>query len=283
MQVRFLYLFFFVLATNFLFGQSTVVYKTIDTLHLKMEIYEPRGMDANVKHKAIVFFFGGGWTKGSPAQFRSQAAYFASKGLVCFLPDYRVESRNRATPFEALKDAKSAIRFLKQHAGKFHIDSAGIVAAGGSAGGQLAAATALISDYNEQTDDLKISPVPAALVLFNPVIDNGPGGYGYDRIGESYLHFSPLHNIRKGAPPTLILLGSNDHLIPVATAEYYKTVMEKVASRCDLVLYDNAGHGFFNPNKERSNFFYKETLKEAERFLRSLDYITADPEKGAAN
>lgn len=262
------------LAAKGLFGQKTMVYKKIDTVSLKMTIYEPPDLDTNAKYKAIVFFFGGGWTKGNAAQFQAHAAYFASKGLVCFLPDYRVQSRNGTTPFEALKDAKSAIRFIKAHAGFFHIDSAAIVAAGGSAGGQLAAATALITDYNEQTDNLKISPVPAALVLFNPVIDNGPGGFGYERIGEAYLHFSPLHNIRKGAPPTLIMLGKKDHLIPVATAEYYKTVMEKTGSRCDLVLYDNAGHGFFNPNRERSNTFYKETLRQTAQFLKSLNYIT---------
>lgn len=282
MQMRFLLLCCFELITHGLFGQQTVVYKQVDTLHLKMEIYEPPDMNINTKHKAIVFFFGGGWTKGSVAQFRSQAAYFAGKGLVCFLPDYRVESRNHTTPFEALKDAKSAVRFIKQNAGRFHIDSSKIAAAGGSAGGQLAAATALIADHNEATDNQAISPVPDALILFNPVIDNGPGGFGYERIGDAYPHFSPLHNIRKGAPPTLIMLGKEDHLIPVATAEYYKTVMERTGGRCDLVLYENAGHGFFNPNKEHNNTFYKETLQQTEQFLRSLNYITPGPEAGSA-
>ncbi|WP_218917222.1 alpha/beta hydrolase [Niabella ginsenosidivorans] len=260
-----------------------ITYKKIDKTDLKMMIFKPPGFDTHKKYKAIVFFFGGGWTKGNAAQFRSQAVYFASKGLVCFLPDYRVASRNQTTPFEALKDAKSAIRFIKQNAAQLHIDSARIVAAGGSAGGQLAAATALIADYNEKTDNLKISSVPNALILFNPVIDNGPGGYGFERIGEAYLHFSPLHNIRKGAPPTLIMLGRKDHLIPVATAEYYKTVMEKVGSRCDLALYDNAGHGFFNQNKNNDNPFYQETLNEAERFLNALGYLTANSKTGSAN
>lgn len=275
MQIRFLFLSFLVLMMNSLFSQKTAVYKTVGNTDLKMAVYEPPGFDKHKKYKAMVFFFGGGWTKGSYAQFKLHAAWFAEKGLVCFLPDYRVESRNHTTPFEALKDAKTAIRFIKQNADRFHIDSAKIIASGGSAGGQLAAATALITDYNEDTDNLAISPVPDALILFNPVIDNGPGGFGFERIGEAYLKFSPLHNIRKGAPPTLIMLGKKDHLIPVAAAEYYKTVMKKVGSRCDLVLYDNAGHGFFNQNAKNDNPFYQETLNEAERFLKSLGYISA--------
>jgi acetyl esterase/lipase len=61
--------------------------------------------------------------------------------MVCFLADYRVNTRHLTSPFESLKDAKSAIRFIRQHAGDYHIDTAKIVASGGSAGGHLAAAT----------------------------------------------------------------------------------------------------------------------------------------------
>lgn len=262
-----------IFTTNILFAQKIVVYKKVDTTELRMSIYEPPDFNKNKKYTAMVFFFGGGWRVGNASQFQSQATYFASKGLVCFLPEYRVESRNQSTPFESLKDAKSAIRFIKKNADRFHIDSSKIVAAGGSAGGQLAAATALIKDYNENTDNLQISSVPAALVLFNPVIDNGPGGFGYEKIGDEYLHFSPLHNIRKVAPPTLIMLGKKDHLIPVVTAEYYKMVMEKVGSKCELKLYDNAGHGFFNQNKKGNNRFYFQTLAATEEFLHSIGYL----------
>ena len=167
-----------------------------------------------------------------------------------------------------MKDAKSAIRYLRIHAVELNIDTIRIVASGGSAGGHLAAATALITDFNESTDDLSVSCVPNALILFNPVIDNGPGGYGFERIGEKYKDFSPIHNIAKGAPPTLIFLGTKDHLIPVETAKYYQTVMQKVGSRCDLFLYEGAGHGFFNQAE-----YLSKTMLEAGRFLESIDYL----------
>jgi acetyl esterase/lipase len=111
-------------------------------------------------------------------------------------------------------------------------------------------------------------------VLFNPVIDNGPGGYGYERIGNAYKDFSPLHNIREGAPPTIIFLGTNDNLIPVETAEYYQKVMEKVGSRCELYLYEGQGHGFFN---YRNPEYYKKTVFEADKFLQSLGYLNREP------
>jgi len=247
-----------------------ISYKQIDTVDLHMIVYSPESINSEDKSPAMVFFFGGGWNSGTTSHFSNHAEHFSQLGIVCFLVDYRVNSRQHTSPFESLKDAKSAMRYIREHANDFQIDPGRIIASGGSAGGHLAAATALVEDFNESSDDLSISCVPNALVLFNPVIDNGPGGYGYERIGSFYKDFSPLHNIKKGAPPTIIFLGTQDKLIPLTTAEYYKTVMEKVGSRCDLKLYEGEGHGFFN-YAYREN--YTKTLAEAEQFLISLGYI----------
>jgi acetyl esterase/lipase len=263
-----------ILAWSICTAQTEVLYKQIDTTQLFLEIYHPDKMDSAEKYPAMVFFFGGGWKKGNRTHFLNHAKYFSKRGLVCFLVDYRTRDENQTTPFESLKDAKSAIRFIRKNASDFNIDANKILASGGSAGGHLAAATALIEEYNEDSDDLSVSCVPKALVLFNPVIDNGPGGYGFERIGSEYKNFSPLHNLKKGTPATIIFLGTNDNLIPVETAEYYKTVMEKVGSRCDLKLYEGEGHGFFNYNKFDN---YKKTVFAADQFLQSLGYLDEAP------
>ncbi len=255
-------------------AQEVFLYKTIDTTDLFMEIRYPEQMNPSKEYPALVFFFGGGWVSGSRAQFEHQAAYFAKRGLVCFLVDYRTRNQHKTSPFESVKDAKSAMRYLRAHADELHIDPNKIIAAGGSAGAHLAAATALIDGYNEATDDMQISPIPNALILFNPVIDKGPGGYGFERIDDEYIDFSPLHNIEVGAPPTLFLLGTKDNLVPVVTAQYYQMVMEKVGSRCDLILYEDQPHGFFN----YSNFEnYKKTVQASDDFLQSLGYLGEEP------
>lgn len=266
-----------VLAACTVFSQTTdsILYKKVDSTALYLYIDYPPDFDHSKSYPAMVFFFGGGWIGGTPAHFAPQAGYFAQRGMVCFRADYRVERRQGSTPFESLKDAKSAMRFVRAHADEFAIDPNRIVASGGSAGGHLAAATAVIEGFNEEGEDLSTSCVPNALVLFNPVIDNGPGGYGYERVGESYRSFSPLHNLHKGAPPTVIFLGTEDQLIPVETAKYYQTVMEKVGSRCELFLYEGEGHGFFNFSQFEN---YRLTLLEADRFLISLDYLLPTPE-----
>ena len=249
-------------------------YKQIDTVTLSLDIYYPPDMDEAGSYPAMIFFFGGGWKGGSVAQFEPHAKYFSGRGIICILADYRVESRQKTSPFESLKDAKSAIRFIRKNAARFQIDTGKIVASGGSAGGHLAAATALVSDFNEPGEDLSVSCVPNALVLFNPVIDNGPGGYGHERIGDLYKAFSPLHNIKAGAPPTIFFLGTSDKLIPVETAKYYQKVMEKVGSRCELFLYEDQPHGFFN---FRNREYYNKTVLEADKFLISLGYLTGEP------
>jgi acetyl esterase/lipase len=256
------------------YAQEEILYKKVDTTQLYLTVYHSAIKESNKKSPAIVFFFGGGWNNGTVKQFEPQAIYFSQRGMTCILVDYRVKEKHKTTPFESLKDAKSAIRYIRAHANELQIDPSKIIAAGGSAGGHLATATALIADYNESTDNTSISCIPNALVLFNPVFDNGPGGYGYERIRDAYKQFSPLHNITNGAPPTIVFLGEKDHLVPVETAKYYKTVMEKVKSRCDLFLYEGQEHGFFN----YKNFeYYKKTVAETDTFLQSIGFLSKEP------
>lgn len=264
----------FAWANSIVFGQEKMQYKQVDSTRLFMKIYPAKNEIATKKGPAMIFFFGGGWKKGSIDQFEPHAIYFAKRGITCFLVDYRVKDRHQTTPFESLKDAKSALRFVRANAEQFNIDASKIIVAGASAGGQLAAACAMVDGYNETTDNLKISCQPNALVLFNPAIDNGPEGVGYQAIGEAYKDFSPLHNIKPGTPPTIIFLGTTDNLIPVETIKKYQTALEKVKTRCDLFLYEGQPHGFFN----YKNFeYYQKTVKETDLFLQSLGYLAAEP------
>ena len=80
-----------------------------------------------------------------------------------------------------------------------------------------------------------------------------------------------MHNISENSPPTTVLLGTKDRLIPVATAKKFKRMMEDAGVRSDLHLYEGQPHGFFNKAR-----FY-ETLLEADKFLTSLGYLKGEP------
>lgn len=262
----------FAIAGNTL-AQERVYYKTVGPDSLYLDIYYPES-EVEEPLPAMVFFFGGGWNKWNFDKFVPHAEYFAQRGLITVVVDYRTYNRDGTTPDAALRDAKSSIRFLRKNADSLRIDSDKIIASGGSAGGHLAAGCAVIDGFNEPTDDLSISARPDALVLFNPVIDNGPGGYGYGRVKDYYKDFSPLHNLKSDTPPTMFMVGTNDRLIPVETAEYYQKVMEKMELRCDLKLYEGKGHGFFNYHHFD---MYKETVIDTDEFLQSLGYLSKEP------
>ncbi|UXP32606.1 alpha/beta hydrolase [Reichenbachiella agarivorans] len=255
-------------------GVTELTYKVIKGDTLNMRVKFPPDFKKARKYPAIVFYFGGGWNGGTIDQFQPQAEYFASRGMITVLVDYRVKSRHQTTPYESVADAKSAIRFLRSNAKQLNIDTKRIVASGGSAGGHLAAACGVLPGLDEAGEDLSISSKANALVLFNPVFDNGPEGFEHARMGDRWREISPAHNITKLAPPTIIFLGREDHLIPVSIAENYNEKMHDAGARCELYLYDNAGHGFFN-NYKYEGVFYEETLRETDLFLVSLNYIEA--------
>lgn len=226
---------------------------------------------STLSNPAIVFFYGGGWNSGSPKQFEPQAKYLVKYGVTVILADYRTKNNTGTTPREALMDAKSAMRFLKQNAKDLRIDPERILAGGGSAGGHLAAATAFCNKINNSDDDLAISTIPKAMILFNPVVDNGPEGYGYNRVKDYYEDFSPIHNIKDNAPPTIFFLGTEDHVVSVETAHNFKEKMEAVGARCDLFLYPGQKHGFFNSQHKE---YFEKTMVETVKFLKSLGYIS---------
>jgi acetyl esterase/lipase len=167
------------------------------------------------------------------------------------------------------------VRWIRKNSKRLGIDPNRIAAGGGSAGGHVAATTGVVSGLEEAGEDTKVSSQANALLLFNPVFDNGPTGWGHARVKDRYQEISPIHNIAKGAPPTIVFLGKKDKLIPVATAESYTKKMAAVGSRCDLHLYENQPHGFFNESRNPKHYYL--TVLEMDRFLGSLGWLEGNP------
>lgn len=194
--------------------------------------------------------------------------------MIAVCAQYRTKASHKVTPDKCLEDAKSAMRYLYSHANELGIDNKKILAGGGSAGGHLAAATAFCEGFNASDDDLSISCKPVALVLFNPVIDNGPEGYGYKRVKAFWENFSPLHNISMNTIPVLFMVGDNDKYIPLTTARAFKNKIEENGGRCKLIIYRGASHGFFNYSKRgKKSPYYKKTINDMDKFLVGLGII----------
>ena len=259
------------------FNPELVTYKRTPD-ELQLHIFRPENSTGNGTKPCIIFFFGGGWKVGTPLQFYREAAYFSSQGMVAVTADYRTEFENGSSVFESVSDAKSAVRWIRKNAARYGIDPNRIVAAGASAGGHLAAATATLIEFDEPEEDTSVSSRPNLNLLYYPVIDNGPDGYGSDRMKARYREISPLHNAGRNTPPTLILLGTDDPFLSVEKAEEYQALLERNGVDCELKLYPGAGHPIYFYRKGYSQYYFQ-TLKDSEDFLKMYGYLP--PNSGA--
>lgn len=253
-----------------------IVYKKVGTSELELHVFEAKNVQhTHAKTPAIVFFHGGGWVGGKPSLMYDQADYFSKQGILVISVQYRLQSTHATPPLVSLMDAKSAFRWVRSHAERLNIEPTQIAAGGGSAGGHLAAALATIEGFDDHRDDVDISTQPSALILFNPVIDNGPTGYGYNRVKPYWSEFSPLHNIKKGHPPTIIFFGTDDKFVPVETAQAYQRAIKDHGGLAELYLYEGHQHAFFNRNKSVGSF--RDTLLKSHVFLNSIGFIDTKP------
>jgi acetyl esterase len=268
------------------------VFKTIGTTELKLYIFSPVNSERN--RPAIVFFFGGGWKTGSPKQFEEQCRYLASRGMVAITADYRVASRHGVKAVDCVRDAKSAIRWVRAHSEKLGIDPDRIAASGGSAGGHLAACTATLTEFDEPEEDASISSVPNALILFNPAValaefDGDPSHTAAGRsapaeedlqrrLGVPPKSLSPTHHLSPKMPPTIMFFGTQDDLL--AGAQFMQRSMKSMGNRCELITYEGEKHGFFNFGRG-TGVHFRDTLLRTDRFLASLGWLTGEPDATA--
>ena len=257
------------------------IYKTRGLTRLKLYVYQTSRREFDKKLPAIIFFHGGGFTERHTDEFEPQGNYLVERGMVAVLATYTVKRHGR-THFESIADAKSAIRWIREHADELGIDENRIAAGGGSAGGYLAACTALIKDYDEKNEDLSISSIPNALVLFNPrlvlPLMGGPPASKKDiryLNGRAIEEISPFHNIYKGAPPTIIFQGTADKSVSIQEPQQFCEKMKNYGNTCEVVLYEGREHGFFHYFSGNNPDFLS-TMENTVKFLSKLGYISKD-------
>ncbi len=248
-----------------------LVYKKVGERDLSLHVFEPQGFKASDQRACFVTIHGGGWVGGLPQRMYPFAAHYAKLGLVGVSVQYRLyNAKAGISVFDCVKDVRSAMRYLHAHAAELGIDPKKIIVSGGSAGGHLAAATAMFDAVNEDSDDIGIKVTPAALVLLFPVIDTSQDGYGQVKIGERWRELSPAHNVRPGLPPTLTFHGTGDTVTPFAGAKIFHEAMLKAGNRSELDVNEGGAHGYLM----RTQALFDDTLRKADGFLNSLGLLS---------
>lgn len=230
-------------------GAQSTTYSNTGTRDLRLHVFSPAANDA--ARPAILFFFGGGWRTGTINAFERQAKAFTELGYVTVLADYRVQCRDGSNPLDSLDDAEAAYAWLRTHTEAYNIDPRRLVLAGSSAGGHLALAAGLQAAETEK---------PAALVLFNPVVDLV--SLAPDDLKELARGISPSDMPIGHMPPTVVFHGDNDRTVPIQSVRDFCHRAHARDAVCELHEYAGMGHGFFG-----SKPLYTDTLDKAIRFL----------------
>ncbi len=249
-------------------ASEKIEYKKSAQGKLFLHVTKPGEWKASDKRPAIVFFFGGGWTGGSPKQFIPHCEYFAKLGFVTFSAEYRIKNLHKTSPFESVKDGKSAVRYLRENCKALGIDPNKIIAAGGSAGGHVAACTSIIQGFEE--GNKKISSKPNALLLFNPALDLTWKADTAKRFKDKAYMISPNQNIKESVAPTLVMVGDKDTTTPLKYALDFQKKMKEKGNSCKVISYKDQVHGFFNTKNPE---MYKKTLTDCEAFLKEIKFL----------
>jgi acetyl esterase len=272
-------------------AHESMVYKRVAGRELTVDVFAPPAAGATAARPgassaapgaapparpAIAFFHGGGWVHGSPGEFHGACERYARRGYVALSFAYRLSitadgttPHPDITPVESTKDARSAMRWIRANAASLGVDPDRVVAAGQSAGGQLALCTAIANGVDEETDDLSVSPEPAAIVLYascvNTVIPWVDWHLG-DRRDEIWS-ISPYHLARPGMPPVIHFHGEADCVVLPYQVRHFAARMGELGNACEVVWYEGRGHYLAPELETYATYFDEEVLERTDRFL----------------
>ena len=251
-------------------SDEKLIYREIEGLCLPMYMYFPKGHTQQNLRSAIVCIHGGAWggrkdnSEWNGDYMNVLARYFALSGAVGIIFSYRNVSNpqldekmfeNGPELLDLYDDCLAALRFIRNNAARFGIDTNKIAVLGDSAGGHLAACLGTL-DILRENDDIK----PNVVVACNPITDLlDSKWFEYIPKTTHYKEFqdmsiidrakliSPLHNITKDTSPTLVIHGISDTVVsPEHSLSFYHK-MNEVQNKCEIELIEHAGHAFILP------------------------------------
>ena len=269
-------------------GAESTVFKKVGDVELRLHLVKPKDWKASDKRACLVTFFGGGWTSGTPTRSITYAKWAANYGLVGVAPDYRTRKRFDAKPEDCVADGRAAVRWVQDHAAELGIDPAKIVVQGSSAGGHVAAWTAIQDPVTPETaSDLVPNPVPKGLILLWPVTDTGMNGYGGPkRFGNDEARANNLSvtgRMPAKMPPTLIFHGTADKTVKFENSKAFTDKMKANGNSCELVVFPDAPHSPQSSKEgEKGKIVRAKIEEESLKFLEKLGLVSKEQASAGA-
>lgn len=249
---------------------KNVEYKSVNGKSLQVDIYRSKNMTE--KLPLLVFIHGGAWKSGKRSDYLVYLVHFAQKGFVTATVSYRL--LDEALYPACIEDVTDAVKWFFSNGEKFGYDSNRIALIGGSAGAHLA----MLAGYgwkgiNEvKTDTTQIIGKVKALVdIYGPADLTTPYarthklvtdflGFSYEQNPEIFREASPVYWLDRNDPPTLILHGTSDRLVPVSQSDNLKSLLDSLEIPC--VYYRLPLWPHTMDVVERVNFYCREKMNE---------------------
>lgn len=228
---------------------KNIEYKSINGQSLQLDIFRP--VNLATRPPLLVFIHGGGWKSGDRSDYKIYLIPFAQKGYITATVSYRLL---RVAPYPAcVEDISDAVRWFFANSDKYGYDPDRIALIGGSAGGHLSMLAAYgwkgrgyVPDSTTiVSGDHRIKAIvdiygPADLTTpyaqTQPLV-TGFIAHTYEERPDLYAEASPVSYLDKNDPPTLILHGTSDDLVPISQSDTLKARLDRLGVPCVYYRY----------------------------------------------
>ena len=245
-------------------ADKIVTYKSTPKEDLKLCYYFPKNYNKNNKYPVFMVIHGGGWASRNTMKDQTEwsgdylgylARYYAEKGFLSVVTTYGLlqstDTQNEERQLiDLYTDCQDAMNYVADHAAEYGADLSNVTLLGESAGGHLAAGMATNS-YSENRLKLRTA------ILVNPItnlyFDKWGKGTpdsstrkpleGMDKT-EISKAMSPLHNITKDTPNTLLIHGSIDSVVDLSHSTMFNEKMQEIGNKSELHVLNGANHAF---------------------------------------
>lgn len=231
---------------NVVFGQGS-------GRDLRCDIYRPAGGTAL---PAAILLHGGGWRRGTKESLRARAEELAGHGIVCVAAEYRLSGEARWPAH--IQDVKAVLSWLRSEAETWGVHPDQIALVGFSAGAHLALLAAGTPGHAGFDAGPEAAGAVNAVVAFFPPVrfqagDDRAGGalpaspassLGDGITEEEMRQASPLTHLSSAFPPTLLMHGTADEVVPPATSLELFGLLRGMGVPVDLRLYSGLRHEF---------------------------------------
>jgi len=256
-----------------------VVYGHKDGLALTFDVLKPK---VNANGAAVIFMVSGGWVSAysPPQQAAERFKELLDKGFTV-IPVRHGSSPKYFIP-EIVADVRRAVRFIRFNAKQWGVDPDRLGVFGGSAGGHLSLVLGTASDNgdpNAKDEFLKVSDRVASVVAYFPPVDLRPLARGvnptpsggvldrfpalnFDKVKAA--DYSPIVHVSPDDPPTLLIHGDKDDLVPISNSKVIYEAFQKNNVKTQFITIEGGGHGFRGEDAKRANAamaaWFEETL-----------------------